>query len=602
MKPLSLAGAAAAALLGAAPPAHAQFIYQLEKAQDYYQTSASGATLDPNAGATFNYSSPYASTLTTPLQTTVTPPASGGVYQESQVFPTLAGMNAAYPDGNYIIHVQGLGPVTLPLNGGAYPVTPEITSGSAGTWLPGGVLLLDPTVANTLNLSNFSGYGTQGVASAMQLSFYDLNGNQASYLSELVATEPIFIGARVLTSPLLTFTIAKGDMTAGHLYEFVMSYLSLTDVDTTSIATYDIFGYYDKTTVLFVMAQTGTTAQAAAPTISSQPANQVATPGASVTLDFPGSFPTGGVAGAGASWYFIDNHGNGPIPPSKDSPANTATDARLTISPVAASDAGSYYILAVGPGGFLESQEVTLTVDTAPPTLTILPVGQAMNPGSTLVLTAGAPGATSYQWFLNGKPISVSASDATTNVVTDANGSQLVISNLTSQGAGSYTVEAVNSNGSGPSSPPAVVSVATAASPGSMGSSSVRALVGANDRTLVGGFSVAGSTSRTVLIQALGPALLPPPYSVGAPLANPVLSVHQTQNGKDVVLYANTGWGSGRVLLASAAKLPALPVLQPGSADSELLLTLPPGSYTAQVSSADGTGTGVALCAIYQLP
>jgi hypothetical protein len=36
-------------------------------------------------------------------------------------------------------------------------------------------------------------------------------------------------------------------------------------------------------------------------------------------------------------------------------------------------------------------------------------------------------------------------------------------------------------------------------------------------------------------------------------------------------------------------------------ADSEVLLTLPPGGYTAEISGADG-GTGVALCAIYQLP
>jgi hypothetical protein len=39
-------------------------------------------------------------------------------------------------------------------------------------------------------------------------------------------------------------------------------------------------------------------------------------------------------------------------------------------------------------------------------------------------------------------------------------------------------------------------------------------------------------------------------------------------------------------------------VLAAGSADSELLLTLPPGGYSAEVGGADG----VALCAIYELP
>jgi hypothetical protein len=41
--------------------------------------------------------------------------------------------------------------------------------------------------------------------------------------------------------------------------------------------------------------------------------------------------------------------------------------------------------------------------------------------------------------------------------------------------------------------------------------------------------------------------------------------------------------------------------LTPGSDDSELLLSLPPGGYSAEISGADG-GAGVALCAIYELP
>jgi hypothetical protein len=37
-----------------------------------------------------------------------------------------------------------------------------------------------------------------------------------------------------------------------------------------------------------------------------------------------------------------------------------------------------------------------------------------------------------------------------------------------------------------------------------------------------------------------------------------------------------------------------------GSEDSALIATLPPGSYTAQVSGANGT-TGIALVEIYEL-
>ena len=41
--------------------------------------------------------------------------------------------------------------------------------------------------------------------------------------------------------------------------------------------------------------------------------------------------------------------------------------------------------------------------------------------------------------------------------------------------------------------------------------------------------------------------------------------------------------------------------LNPAHADSVLLLTLPPGNYTAQVSGLNG-GTGIALCEIYEVP
>jgi hypothetical protein len=40
--------------------------------------------------------------------------------------------------------------------------------------------------------------------------------------------------------------------------------------------------------------------------------------------------------------------------------------------------------------------------------------------------------------------------------------------------------------------------------------------------------------------------------------------------------------------------------LTPGSTDSAMVLTLPPGTYTAEVSGSDG-GTGIALVEIYEM-
>ena len=41
--------------------------------------------------------------------------------------------------------------------------------------------------------------------------------------------------------------------------------------------------------------------------------------------------------------------------------------------------------------------------------------------------------------------------------------------------------------------------------------------------------------------------------------------------------------------------------LAPQSRDAALVVTLPPGQYTAQISGADG-GTGVALVEVYEVP
>ncbi len=235
------------------------------------------------------------------------------------------------------------------------------------------------------------------------------------------------------------------------------------------------------------------------------------------------------------------------------------------------------------------------------PTITSSPTGQTINAGSTLVLTAAGTNAASYQWLFNGNPVSNSGSSQTTDVITGASGPQLVISNPTSLSAGSYTVEAVNGSGTSAPSSAAVVSVVNSSTPGVASSISSRAFVGTGDNILIGGFFIVGNTSRTVLVQAIGPGISGAPYNVSGTLSNPVLSIHQYQNGKDVTLYSNSGWGSSQVLLDAAASVYANPVLTPGSGDSELLVTLPPGGYTAEITGV-GSSTGVALCGIYQLP
>jgi len=69
------------------------------------------------------------------------------------------------------------------------------------------------------------------------------------------------------------------------------------------------------------------------------------------------------------------------------------------------------------------------------------------------------------------------------------------------------------------------------------------------------------------------------------------------------LIASNAGWdknGQGPVVTAAAAATGAFP-FPAGSADSALVITLPPGPYTAQVSGANGT-TGTALVEVYEIP
>jgi hypothetical protein len=125
---------------------------------------------------------------------------------------------------------------------------------------------------------------------------------------------------------------------------------------------------------------------------------------------------------------------------------------------------------------------------------------------------------------------------------------------------------------------------------------STRASVGAGDQVSIAGFVIKGQASKTVLIRAVGPSLAA--YGVTGVLEAPTLMVY---SGSTVVA-SNTGWttSANPSVLAAAAAVSGAFALTPGSADSALLLTLPPGAYTAVVGGAGG-GSGVALAEIYDL-
>ncbi len=123
---------------------------------------------------------------------------------------------------------------------------------------------------------------------------------------------------------------------------------------------------------------------------------------------------------------------------------------------------------------------------------------------------------------------------------------------------------------------------------------SARTRVGTGDEILIAGFSISGSSSRTVLIRAIGPTLTT--FGVPGALANPRLELYSGANR----LLENDDWG-GTAVLATAFSSVAAFALPADSRDAAILVTLAPGSYTAQVSGVGNT-TGVALVEVYEIP
>ena len=144
---------------------------------------------------------------------------------------------------------------------------------------------------------------------------------------------------------------------------------------------------------------------------------------------------------------------------------------------------------------------------------------------------------------------------------------------------------------------------------------STRGVVDTEDDVMIAGLIIGGSTPKTVLVRARGPALAD--FGVAGVLANPFLQLFSGQTE----IAKNDNWQTTDPLCAAPATScggateitatgldPCQPVPLPGqpptptgcSMESAVLVTLPPGNYTAQVSGVSG-GTGVGLVEVFEV-
>jgi hypothetical protein len=122
-------------------------------------------------------------------------------------------------------------------------------------------------------------------------------------------------------------------------------------------------------------------------------------------------------------------------------------------------------------------------------------------------------------------------------------------------------------------------------------SSRMRLAGGGASRAFIAGFVIAGSTPRTVLVRGVGPGLAI--AQVTDPLPNPAIAL-RTSAG--VLVGANDDWGGDAAIDAAARRVGAF-ALPPGSRDAAILVTLPPGAYSAQL--LDNGGDGIGLIEVY---
>jgi uncharacterized protein YkwD len=116
---------------------------------------------------------------------------------------------------------------------------------------------------------------------------------------------------------------------------------------------------------------------------------------------------------------------------------------------------------------------------------------------------------------------------------------------------------------------------------------STRAFVQSGDNVLIGGLIVVGPSAADVIVRAIGPSLTVP----GA-MADPTLELRDA-NG--VLLASNDNWRTTQeTAIINTGVAPTR------DAESAIVTSFSPGSYTAIVRGANGT-TGVAVVEVYQL-
>ena len=130
---------------------------------------------------------------------------------------------------------------------------------------------------------------------------------------------------------------------------------------------------------------------------------------------------------------------------------------------------------------------------------------------------------------------------------------------------------------------------------------SARNFVGTGDAALIAGFVVSGNVPKRLLIRGVGPRLAA--FGVAGVLADPKLELFLSEGGRSTLFAVNDNWSEIGAAPARAAfaAVGAFDLADAASRDAAMVVVVPAGAFTAQVSGVAGM-TGEALVEIYELP
>ena len=244
--------------------------------------------------------------------------------------------------------------------------------------------------------------------------------------------------------------------------------------------------------------------------------------------------------------------------------------------------------------------------------------GILANPQLTLYDSASASIATNFGWGNATTPgpstVSASIGPATAAIMSGVGAFVLpadspdcaLVARLPTVPSGNYSAIVAGATGATGVAMAEIYDADTGATTTRLVNVSARAFTGTGGNVLIAGFVISGTAPETVLLRGVGPALAE--IGVTGVLTNPQLTLYDSAS---VPIAIDIGWGNATTLGSSAVSATIGPAtaaimsgagafaLPAGSADSAMVATLQPGTYTVEISGIYNS-TGVSLIEIYE--